>query len=105
MWYLVVSRGNGNEEARKAHLKEHMDWLIDAHTSGHVLFSGPTPDLETGIYVMVASSLAEAEAIAGADPHHIYGERDMEVTEWSARQVMRLNGPTIADIEAMVGDG
>lgn len=101
MWYLVLSRGNGNEEARKAHLKEHMDWLLDAHRAGSVLFSGPTPDKETGIYVMAASSLAEAEAIAAADPHHIFGERTMEVLEWDAQRSMRLNGPTIEDISSM----
>lgn len=105
MWYLVLSRGTGREEARKAHLQEHIDWLLDAHRSGNVLFSGPTPDLETGIYVMVASTREEVERIAAADPHHIYGERSMEIIEWDARQAMRLDGPSIADIEAMLGDG
>jgi uncharacterized protein YciI len=101
MWYLVLSRANGSEEARKAHLREHMDWLLDAHRAGSVLFSGPTADKETGIYVMVAASLAEAEAIAAADPHHVYGERTMEVMEWDAQRSMRLDGPTIEEISAM----
>jgi uncharacterized protein YciI len=101
VWYLVLSRGVGREEERKAHLAEHMDWLREAHRSGHVLFSGPTPDLETGIYVMCGASREEVERIAAADPHHIHGERSMEIIEWDARQAMRLAGPSIADIEAM----
>jgi uncharacterized protein len=101
VWYLVLSRTTGSDEARKAHLQDHMDWLLAEHRAGRVLFSGPTPDKSYGIYVMVASSLDEAERIAAADPHHIHGERSMEVLEWDAQRAMRLEGPTIAEIEAM----
>lgn len=103
MWYLVLSRiVEGAEEARKAHLQEHMDWLLAAHRDGHILFSGPTPDKQTGIYVMVASNLEGATEIAAKDPHHIYGEREMEVMEWDVQRTMRLDGPDVEDIESMV---
>lgn len=102
MWYLVLSRiVEGAEEARKAHLAEHMDWLLATHQSGHILFSGPTPNKETGIYVMVASDLAEASDIAASDPHHIYGEREMEVIEWDVQRTMRLEGPDVDEIASM----
>lgn len=106
MWYLVLSRiTEGSEEGRKAHLQEHMDWLLDAHRAGHILFSGPTPDRGTGIYVMVGSSLEEVTEITGGDPHHIYSERAMEVIEWDAQRSMRLEGPTIEEIQAMAEGG
>lgn len=102
MWYLVLSRiTEGSEEARKAHLPEHMDWLLETHRSGHILFSGPTSDKSTGIYVMVADDLEKATEIAGQDPHHIYGERAMEVFEWDAQRAMRLEGPSIDEVQAM----
>lgn len=101
MWYLVLSATSGSEEARKAHLQEHMDWLLEQHRVGTLLFSGPTPDKSYGIYVMVASSLQEAEEIAATDPHHVYGERTMTVLEWDAQRAMRLDGPTIEEIQAL----
>ena len=105
MWYLILSRiVEGKEEERKAHLQEHMDWLLKTHREGHILFSGPTPDKGTGIYVMRASSVDEATRIAASDPHHVYGERQMEVMAWDAQRVMRLEGPTVADIEEMADE-
>ena len=101
LWYLVLSRAAGSEEARKAHLKEHMDWLLEAHRAGTVLFSGPTADKSTGIYVMLASSHDEAVKLAAGDPHHIYGDRAAEVLEWDAQRAMRLDGPTVDEVEAM----
>jgi uncharacterized protein YciI len=82
-----------------------MDWLLAQHRAGRMLFSGPTPDKSCGIYVLVADSLAEAKRIGAADPHHIHGERSMEVLEWDAQRSMRLEGPTIDEIEAMATGG
>lgn len=101
MWYLVLSRAAGPEEARKAHLGEHMDWLLEQHRAGTLLFSGPTADRSIGIYVMLASSLQEAAKLAAGDPHHIYGDRTAEVLEWDAQRAMRLDGPSVAEVEAM----
>jgi uncharacterized protein YciI len=101
---LALSRTTGSEEARKAHLQDHMDWLIAEHRRGRLLFSGPTPDKSLGIYVILASSLAEAESIAGADPHHIHGERSVEVLEWDVQRAMRLDGPTVDEIQAMAAE-
>jgi uncharacterized protein YciI len=79
--------------------EEHRLWLDDQHRAGRLLFSGPTTDGGFGIYIMLASSLSEAEEIAAQDPHHLRGIRKMQVLEWRAHRAFRLNGPTIEDLE------
>lgn len=102
MWYIVLSRSlPEKEESRQQNYEEHRQWLEDQHRAGRLLFSGPTSDRAYGIYLMLASSKNEAEALAAQDPHHVRGIRTMEVLEWNPRRAFRLDGPTIADIERM----
>jgi uncharacterized protein YciI len=102
MWYIVLSRSlPGKEESKQENYEPHRQWLDDQHRAGRLLFSGPTSDRAYGIYIMLADSKAEAERIAGEDPHHSRGIRSMEVLEWNAHRAFRLEGPTIADVEAM----
>ena len=102
MWYIVLSRSlPEKEEDKQRNYEEHRQWLDDQHRAGRLLFSGPTTDGAYGVYVMLASSLAEARAIAAQDPHHALGIRQMEVLEWRAHRAFRLSGPTIGDVEEM----
>jgi uncharacterized protein YciI len=102
MWYIVLSHSRPEKDVEKERNYEaHRQWLDDQHRAGRLLFSGPTTDGAYGIYVMLASSLDEAKAIAATDPHHSEGIRDMEVREWRAHRAFRLNGPTIAELEQM----
>lgn len=105
-WFLVLSRlVPGAEEGRRQHFQEHMDWLNAQHKSGRMLLSGPTPDRQMGIYLMRATDIEEAAAIAASDPHHIYGERVPEVYEWEVMQLMRLDGGVdMATIESFAGE-
>ena len=105
-WFLVLSRlVPGAEEGRRKHFQEHMDWLYAQHSSGSMLFSGPTSDRQMGIYLMRATNIEEAAAIAASDPHHIYGERVPEVYEWEVMQLMRLDGGVdMATIESFAGE-
>jgi hypothetical protein len=48
---------------------------------------------------MLAASLSEAQSIAGQDPHHMRGIREMQVLEWKVHRSFKLDGPTIADLE------
>ncbi|HEY2987442.1 MAG TPA: YciI family protein [Candidatus Binatia bacterium] len=100
MWYIVLSRSlPDKEETKRLHDDDHRKWLEEQHRSGRLLFSGPTADRAYGIYIMLASSLSEAERVAAEDPHHVNGVRAMEVLEWRAHRAFRLDGPTIADLE------
>lgn len=104
-WFLILSRlVPGAEEGRRKHFQEHMDWLNAHHENGRMLFSGPTTDRQIGVYLMRATDLDEAEAIAATDPHHIYGERVADVYEWEVMQLMRLEGVDMATIEAFAGE-
>jgi uncharacterized protein len=100
MWYIVLSRSLPDKEADKqSHYEEHRQWLDDQHRAGRLLFSGPTTDGSFGVYIMLASSLSDAEKIAAQDPHHLRGIRKMQVLEWRAHRAFRLNGPTIEALE------
>ena len=69
MWYLVLSHSlPEKEEMKQRNYDDHRDWLEEQHRAGRLLFSGPTADRAYGIYVMLASSLSEAKALAGQDP-------------------------------------
>jgi uncharacterized protein YciI len=100
MWYIVLSRSlPDKEESKQLNYEEHRTWLEDQHRAGRLLFSGPTADRSHGIYIMLATSLSEARAIAAQDPHHVKGIRTMEVLEWNVHRAFHLNGPNIADLE------
>jgi len=106
MWYLVLSRSLPEKDSEKERNYEaHRQWLDHQHRAGRLLFSGPTTDGEYGVYVMLASRLDEAKALAAQDPHHALGIRQMDVREWRAHRAFRLNGPSIADVEKMAGPG
>ena len=103
MWYLVVSRAQRPLDEVQAHHAAHMEWLLGQHRAGRVLFSGATSDRSCGVYVLLADNLQEAEGLAGEDPYNAQGDRVPQVWEWNVQRSMRLDGPTITDIEAMAG--
>jgi uncharacterized protein len=106
MWYIVLSRSlPEKEEAKQIHYEEHRLWLEEQHKAGRLLFSGPTTDGAYGIYIMLASSLDEAKAIAAADSHHARGIRTMEVLEWRPHRAFHMDKLTIDDIERMAKGG
>ena len=105
MWYIVLSHSlPEKEQSKQENYEEHRQWLDEQHRAGRLLFSGPTSDRLYGIYIMLASSKSDAERIAAQDPHHLKGIRTMEVLEWNVHRALRLNGPTIADLEQMAKD-
>ena len=102
MWYIVMSRSLPDKEADKQqNYEEHRRWLEDQHRAGRLLFSGPTSDGGYGIYIMLAKSIDEAKSVAGQDPHHARGIREMEVLEWRVHRAFRLDRPSIADLEKL----
>jgi uncharacterized protein YciI len=96
MWYLVFSRGTGREENRVRDHEEHLEWLLAQHRAGRVLFSGPTADRSCGIYILLATSHAEAERIATQDPHHLHGDRAMEIIDWEPGEHFKLMAPPLS---------
>ena len=104
MWYLVLTRRVRSNEEREERLEPHRGWLDAQHRAGRMLFSGPSTDGVYGIYVLIAESLDAAQRLANEDPYHAHGDREAQVLEWRAHRSLRLDGLTIADIEAMAAD-
>ena len=88
MWYLVLSRREAVADEVGKVSPQHLEWMQEQHNAGKVLFSGPTPDRSIGIYVVHASSLAEAESLVGTDPFHAKNLRKPEILEWEIHQVL-----------------
>ena len=88
MWYLVMSRPAVEREQLRASLDDHLSWMQNQHANSRVLFSGPTADHSLGIYVITASSRADAQAIADSDPFHALGLRNYEMLDWEVHQVL-----------------
>lgn len=88
MWYLILRRNVRPREEWTATLQEHLAWMKRQHETGKILFSGPTPDRELGIYVIRADSRKEAEKIAAADPYTEAGCCAFDLIEWDVRQVL-----------------
>ena len=59
----------------------HLDRL---RADGVLELAGPFPDQSGGAYVVRASTLDEARALAFADPLHTRGASDVSVREWRA---------------------
>jgi uncharacterized protein YciI len=105
MWYLVLSRQLTSSAERGPRLQAHIDWLETHHRAGRVLFSGPTADRACGVFIVLAGSRQEVEALVAQDPFHAHGDRVPEIIEWDALRAMRLDGPSVAEVEAMARGG
>ena len=88
MWYLVLRRDVAPRQTWTATLDEHLGWMKAQHASGSVLFSGPTADIRTGIYVIRAASTDEARRIAADDPFTRAGHCTFDLYEWDVRQIL-----------------
>jgi hypothetical protein len=65
-----------------------------------VLFSGPTTE-GYGVFAVLAESREDVQAIVAQDPYHVHGDREPQILEWNVVRAFRLDGPSVADIEAI----
>jgi len=63
----------------------HQQFLEDLRAQGRNEMSGPFGDKSGGAYLLRATDLEEAQAIAQRDPAHASGGWDITVYEWQAR--------------------
>lgn len=101
MWYLVIRRDVQPRQAWTATLDEHLAWMKVQHESGTVMFSGPTADIRTGIYVMRARSIEHARRIAAEDPFTRAGHCTFECLEWDVRQILGTGPFSVAELDAL----
>ena len=82
--YLVLAmRRPGFDPAVVA---PHLAFLEDLRARGQLAMSGGFADLSGGAYVLEnVASLAQAQAIAAADPLATTGSSDLAVHEWNVQ--------------------
>jgi uncharacterized protein YciI len=100
MWYLVIRRDKQPRESWTATLDEHLAWMKAQHEAGSVLFSGPTSDIRTGIYIIRAPSLGDARRIASEDPFTKAGHCGFELLEWDVRQLLGVGPFSTMELDA-----
>ncbi len=98
MWYAIIGTDNANSlEARKSARPAHLARLQQLQEEGRMLLAGPFPAIDAedpgpagfsgSLIVAEFSSLADAQAWAGADPYLAAGVyRDTTVKPF--RQVL-----------------
>ena len=74
-----------------ATLKDHLEWLSDLEARGVLFASGPFRDeagawIGDGMAIVRAASLAEAEAMAAAEPFQKAGLRRNTVRGWQLNE-------------------
>ena len=80
--YLILTRRTATfDQAVIAPHYAHLDALRE---DGRLELAGPFADRSGGAYLVRAGNLAEAEAIAFADPVHTTGASVVTVHEWNA---------------------
>jgi len=86
--YVVVTSPVDGMDAIMANIKEHLAYQRMLEDTGVMFGAGPLADeggetwSGTGMVVIRAENLAEAEKIAVADPMHASGARSFTVRPW-----------------------
>lgn len=86
--YVILTTPTGDLDALKEHLPAHLAYQKDLEARGVTFAAGPfADDTETewsgeGMIIVRAASVAEAVAIAQADPMHQFGVRSFRVRPW-----------------------
>ena len=86
--YVILTTPTGTLDALAAQLGAHLAYQKDLERRGITFAAGPfADDAETqwsgeGMIIVRATSLAEARAIADADPMHISGVRHYRIRPW-----------------------
>ena len=66
-------------------LAPHYAHLAQLRERGQLELAGPSTDASGGAYLIRASDLDAACAVANADPLHVTGASEVRVYEWDAR--------------------
>jgi uncharacterized protein len=86
--YVVMSKPVAPPDKLQMYLSAHLEYMIGLEKRGHVFASGPLsdpagPQTGLGLTILRAKDVAEARALAEADPFFINGVRTFELKEWT----------------------
>lgn len=90
-FYVVLAEPTDRAGARHAATADHLAYLRGLQERGHLFLAGPFVGEDGastggGLFVLRAGSLAEAEALAAADPYNAGGYRRFTVRPWRLDQ-------------------
>lgn len=90
-FYIVIAEPTARAHERAAATEAHLDWLKRLETEGKLFLAGPFTGVDGvstggGLFILRAASLAEAEALAAADPYNAGGYRTVTVRPWRLDQ-------------------
>ena len=86
--YIVETAPIGTPEELQKTLPDHVAYQQTLERDGSIFLAGPTSDLSgdlmqgSGLIVYRATSLAEAKALADADPMHSRNVRSYSLRKW-----------------------
>ncbi|PJI85751.1 hypothetical protein BC777_2097 [Yoonia maricola] len=86
--YVAVSTPVKEPQDVKAALPDHLAYQAELERAGSLAFAGPMSDDSgdhmqgTGMIIYRAESLADARALADADPMHVAGARSYVMKRW-----------------------
>jgi uncharacterized protein YciI len=88
---FVMLRRTLDPALLRAHLGEHLRWMIEAEKRGQIFLSGPIARREDGTHldgmtVIRTATLADAETLAQSDPFVKLGAIAFEMREWIANE-------------------
>jgi len=86
--YAVISQPSPAPQKLKPLLPAHLEYMIGLEKRGVLFASGPLSDgagprSGAGLTILRATSVAEARALAEADPFVAHGLRTFELKEWT----------------------
>jgi uncharacterized protein YciI len=87
-WFLILQRHIRPRQEWTIGRPQHLAWIKQLHDAGKMVISGPTPELNLGIYLIKAESRKEAEQIAASDPFTAAGYCKFELFEWEIHQIL-----------------
>lgn len=90
-FYVVLAEPTARAAERAAATDAHLAWLAALEAEGRLFLAGPFVNEDGastggGLFVIRAAGLAEAEAIAAADPYNAGGFRSFRVMPWRLDQ-------------------
>jgi uncharacterized protein len=91
-FYVVLSQPSPTPEKLKPLLAEHLEYMISLEKRGILFASGPLSDGSAGppngagLTVLRAASMADARALAEADPFVVNKLRTFELKEWTVME-------------------
>ena len=83
--YIVTSNLIGSYESLAPYREDHLNYLTRLKNSGNLQMGGRFTDGKGGLYIVIAGSDEEAEALVKGDPYHVNNLREFTIRQWERK--------------------